>query len=97
MSHNQNHDHYNAKIRLRFFRFLNICKIVFFYTSYALTPKWRYLNPGPFSHIRELDLLIDIVVKDCKNLYICIFNARGLKSKYIFFTEFLTNLAQITL
>ena len=25
-----------------------------------------HLNPGPFSHIRESDMLIDVVTKDCK-------------------------------
>ena len=53
-----------------------------------------HLNPGPFSPIRELDMLIDIVTKNCKNLNICLFNARSLNNKFDFFTEILTNLTQ---
>ena len=49
-----------------------------------------HLNPGPFSHIRESDMLIEIVTKYCKNLNICLFNARSLKNKYDFFTDYHT-------
>ena len=57
-----------------------------------------HLNPGPFSHIRELDMLIDIVTKDCKNLNICLFNARSLiKTNMTFSLIFLTNLTQNTI
>ena len=55
-----------------------------------------HLNPAPFSHIRESDVLIDIVKKDCKNLNICLFNARSLKNRYDFLTELLTNFTQNT-
>ena len=97
MSHNQNHDYYNVKIRFRFFRFLSICKIVFLHFMRLLLSGDIHLNPGPFSHIRESDMLIEIVTKDCKNLNICVFNARSLKNKYDFFTDFLTNLTQNTI
>ena len=56
-----------------------------------------HLNPGPFSQIRESDMLIGIVTKDCKNLSIFLFNARSLKNKEEFFTDFLTNLTQNTI
>ena len=94
MSHKQNHDYYNVKIRLRFFRFLSICKIVFLHFMRLLLSGDIHLNRGPFSHIRESDMLIEIVTKDCKNLNICLFNARSLKNKYDFFTDFLKNLTQ---
>ena len=75
MSHNQNHDYYNVKIRFRFFRFLSTCKIVLLHFMRLLLSGDIHLNPGPFSHIRESDMLIDIVTKDCKNRNICLFNA----------------------
>ena len=56
-----------------------------------------HINSGPYSHIRESDMLIDRVTKDCKNLNICLFNARSLKNKYDFFTDFMTNLFQNTI
>ena len=56
-----------------------------------------HLNPSPFYQIRESDMLIDIVTKDCKNLNICLFNARSLKKIYHFFIDFLTNLTQNTI
>ena len=88
MSDNQNHDYYNVKIRFRFFRFLKIYKTSFLHFMRLLLSGDIHLNPGPFSHIRESDMLIDIVTKDCNDLNIC----RSLKNKYDFFTEFLTNL-----
>ena len=94
MSHNQNHDNYKAKIRFGFLRFLNMCKIVLLQFMRLLLSGDIHLNPGPFSQIRESDMLIDIVTKDCKNLSICLLNARSLKNKYDFFTDFLTNLTQ---
>ena len=97
MSHNQNHDNYKVKIKLRFFRFLNICKIVLLHFMRLLLSGDIHLNPGPFSQILESDMLIDIVTKDCKNLSICLFNARSLKNKYDFFADFLTNLTQNTI
>ena len=45
------------------------------------------LNLGPFCQIRDADMLIDIVTKDCKNINICFFNARSLKIKYDFFRQ----------
>ena len=96
MSHNQNHDYYNVKIRFRFFRFVSICKIVFLHFMRLLLSGDIHLNPGPISHIRESDMLIKIVTKDCKNLKIRLFNARSLKNKYDLFTDFLTNLTQNT-
>ena len=93
MSHNQNHDYYHVKIRFRFFRFLNICEKKLHFMRLLLGGD-VHLNPAPFSPIRELDMLIDIVTKNCKNLNICLFNARSLKNKFDFFTEFLTNLTQ---
>ena len=95
-SHNQNHDYYNVKIRFRFFRFLSICKIVFLPFMRLLLSGDIHLNPGPFSQFRESDMLIEIVTKDCKNQNICLFNARSLKNKYDFFTDFLKNLTQNT-
>ena len=97
MSHNQNHDNYKVKIRFHFFRFLNMCKIVLLHFMRLLLSGDIHLNPGPFSQIRESDMLIDIVTKDCKNLSICLFNARSLKNKYDFFTDFLTSLTQNTI
>ena len=97
MSHNQNHDNYKVKTRFRFFRFLNMCKIVPLHFMRLLLSGDIHLNPGPFSQIRESDMLIDIVTKDCKNLNICLFNARSLKNIYDFFTDFLTNLTQNTI
>ena len=47
-----------------------------------------HLNPGPFSHIPESDMLIDIITKDCENLNICLFKARSLKNQFDFFTDF---------
>ena len=96
MSHNQNYDN-NVKIRFRFFRFLSIFKIVLLHFMRLLLSGDIHLNPGPYSHIRESDMLIDIVTKDCKNLNICLFNARSLKNKYDFLTGFLTNLTQNTI
>ena len=81
MSHKQNHDYYKVKIRFRFFRFLCICKTVLLHFIRLLLSGDIHLNPGLFSHIRELDMLIDIVTKDCKNLNICLFNARSLKKQ----------------
>ena len=43
------------------------------------------LNPGPLSHIRESDMLIDIGTKDCKNLNICLLNSLNLENKFDFF------------
>ena len=97
MSHNKNHDYYNVKIRFRFYRFLCICKIVLLHFMRLFQSGDIYLNPGPFSHIRESVMLIDIVTKDCKNLYFCLFNARSLKNKYDFFTDFLINWTQNTI
>ena len=78
MSQNQNHDHYNVKIRFRFFRVLNDCKIVFLHFMGLLLSGDNLLNPSLFSHIREPDVLTDIIKIDCKNLNICCFNARNL-------------------
>ena len=96
-SHNQNHDYYNVKIRFRFFQFLSICKIVLLHFMRLLLSGDIHLNPVPFLHIRESDMLIDIATKNCKILNICLFNARSLKNKYDFFTDFLTNLTQNTI
>ena len=76
---------------------VRICKIVFLHFMRLLLSGDIHLNPGPFSHIRESDMLIKIVTKDCKNLNICLFNARSLKNKSDFFTDFLTNLTQNTI
>ena len=97
MSHNQNYDYNNVKIMFRFFRFLSICKIVFLHFMRSLLSGDIHLNLGPYSHIQESDMLIDIVTKDCKNLNIRLFNARSLKNKYDFCTGFLTNLTQNTI
>ena len=57
------------------------------------------MNPGPFSHIfeSELNVMTVIVSEDCKNLNICLFNARSLRNNYDLFTGFLTKLTQNTL
>ena len=94
MSHNQNHDHKNVKIRFRFFSFLNVCKVFLWHFMRLLLSGDIHLNPGPFSHILELDMLMDIVTKDCKNLNFYFFNTRSFKNKYDFFTEILTNLTK---
>ena len=74
-----------------------MCKTVLLHFMRLLLSGDIHLNPGPFSQIRESDMLIDTVTKNCKNLSICLFNARSLKNKYDFFTDFLTNLTQNTI
>ena len=66
MSHNQNHDYYNVKISFRFFQFLSICKIVLLHFMCLLLSGDINLNPGPFSLVRESDMLIDIATKIAK-------------------------------
>ena len=96
MSHNQNHDYYNVKIRFCFFSFFEYLQNFVLQLMRLLLSGEIHLNPDPFSHIRESDMLIDIVTKNCKNLNICFSIARSLKNKYYFFTEFLTSFTQKT-
>ena len=60
MSHNQNHDHHNVRIRLRFFVFLKLAKWYFLHFMRLLLSSDVHLNLGPFSHFYESDMLIDI-------------------------------------
>ena len=87
MSHNSIHDHYNLKIRCRFFRFWKFAKLFFLRFMRLLLKHGIDLNLGPFRHIRDADMLIDIATKDCKNINICFFNARSLKINYDFFHQ----------